>query len=383
MVINKNQFASILSPTFIFIGFIACGVFTQYTPLLRYLSVSIVLILALLSFFNAIQRYRHPSEQIVTFLMYLALVQLFFNITRNNPADLSIFLVIILGYLIKSYFNISVKLIATLNFFTISIMIYELVSFSYFIDLENNKFEFGRLQGLFSYSKEAGYYVIAASFYLFTVRRLTTSSILGLLAIATLSGTRTAILFVISILFIKFMNGIIKISYDKLRKFIVFMLMSTLLLYVSLNYYFVGKSEYMIYRFKNSFNFVSSSHQDRLFFWRSYLEGINDYSWYEIIFGAGTKLNIILGNGAESFYLMILSQYGLITLVSILSIFILIVTKANKIEEIMIIASLLVILFVGRIGVGWADGILIWAAFFHILDRTKGLQDGAYQVRLQ
>ena len=49
----------------------------------------------------------------------------------------------------------------------------------------------------------------------------------------------------------------------------------------------------------------------------------------------------------------------------------------------MIIASLLVILFVGRIGVGWADGILIWAAFFHILDRTKGLQDGAYQVRLQ
>ena len=50
----------------------------------------------------------------------------------------------------------------------------------------------------------------------------------------------------------------------------------------------------------------------------------------------------------------------------------LIFTKLKNYEEKMIFACLLVILFVGRIGTGWSDGILIWASFFHILDSKKG-----------
>ena len=79
-----------------------------------------------------------------------------------------------------------------------------------------------------------------------------------------------------------------------------------------------------------------------------------------------------MGNGAESFYIMIISQYGIITFTVVLSVFLLIFTKLKNYEEKMIFACLLVILFVGRIGTGWSDGILIWASFFHILDSKKG-----------
>ena len=94
-----------------------------------------------------------------------------------------------------------------------------------------------------------------------------------------------------------------------------------------MRFYFIGGSAYMLDRIYNSFNFGSSSHLDRLFFWNAYLLEINKYNWYEIFFGAGQKINVIVGNGAESTYLMILSQYGMITLTTMIGVFILIFAK--------------------------------------------------------
>ena len=104
--------------------------------------------------------------------------------------------------------DFSVKLIATVNVVSIIIMVYELASTSYLIDHLNSKFEFGRLQGLFSYSKEAGYYVIAATFYLFTVSRFSMFNMTTLILLAILSGTRTAMLFVLAVCTIKFINSV-------------------------------------------------------------------------------------------------------------------------------------------------------------------------------
>lgn len=384
MKISKQNYFAQLVPVSIFLGFIACGLLNQFFPLTRDFMVLVSIAFTTVAVAKALNKFKLPSEQAISILLTLAFSQVLLNIIRMDPADLAFFIAIILGFYLKCHASTCTKMIKIINFFTICIMIYEVSSTSYLIEIVNRKFEFGRLQGLFSYSKEAGYYVIAATFYLFTVRQLKIFCMLTLLAIAILSGTRTAMLFMSVVILIIFVNSLVgKVTHRKVKTFGLFALASISLLFLLRKYYFVGKSEYMLSRLTHSFNFSSSSHQDRLFIWKSYLEGIDQYNLYEVIFGAGTKLNIILGNGAESFYLMILSQYGLITLVSILCIFILIVTKANNIAEIMIIASLLVILFVGRIGVGWADGILIWAAFFHILDRTKGLQDGAYQVRIQ
>lgn len=362
----------------VFVGFIVCGIFNQYVPILRYLSVIIVFILSLLFLSHAISRFRLPSEQVITFLIFLALVQLCFSIVRNMPVEFSFFLAIMIGFLLRPNINFCVKLIYAVNILTIIVMIYELSSLTYLVSQVNSKFEFGRLQGLFSNSKEAGYYAIAATFYLIVTKRFTSFNLFALFLIAILSGTRTAILFIIAVGIIKIFFAL-KSRFTKhtLTRYFVILSVSLLFSYVLMMYYFTGESIYMLHRITNSFNFQSSSHLDRLFFWNAYLEGINSYNFYEIVFGAGIKLNIIIGNGAESFYLMIFSQFGLITLTAIVSVFSLIYLKLTSYEEKAIFSSLLIILFVGRIGTGWADGILMWASFFHVLDSNKRLKTNA------
>lgn len=372
MRISKDLYSTQISIISLFIGFIACGLFNQYFPSLRYLSVLITFVFLLLVLLKAIHKLRLPSEQVVILFITLALVQLIFNNARTAPADFSLFLAIMLGLLLKNNITSCARYIAIVNVSTVVIMLYELSTFSYLIDQLNNKFEFGRLQGLFSNSKEAGYYTIAATYYLFSVKRLTRLSMLALISIATLSGTRTAILFILVVVIVQVVASVkIRIAKGIIKNFMLSAFMLTLLGYILTKYYFVDKSAYMLVRIYNAFNFESSSHKDRLFFWKSYLEEINNYNWYEIFFGAGTKINIILGNGAESYYLMILSQYGLITLTAIISIFILIFIKLKNYDEKIIFVSLLAILLVGRIGIGWSDGILIWAVFFYTLDSKK------------
>ena len=219
-------------------------------------------------------KYTLLSEQVVTFFVALALIQLGFNIVRNAPADLSFFLAIIIGLLLKPNINFCVKFVAIVNVITIIIMVYELQSSSYLIGQANSEFVFGRLQGLFSYSKQAGYYAIAATFYLFTVRRFTSLNMFTLISIAILSGTRTAILFIIAVLIIQAFTKIkIRIAKSKLRKFILNALISTSLGYIAINYYFIDDTAYMLDRIYNSFNYTSSSHLDRLFFGILILKG--------------------------------------------------------------------------------------------------------------
>lgn len=379
MVISRQAIRDQIILVSVFTGFIASGVFTQYLPIIRYLSVMIALVFSVILILHIMNNFTLPSEIIATSCIILALIQVSLNIIRGSPSELSFFIAIILGLLLKSKNNMCVRYILVLNIVTIIIMFYEFLNFTYFIDTKNQKFEFGRLQGAFSYSKEAGYYAIAATFYLYIMKHLSNVNIICLLLIGILSGTRSAILFIVALIVVQIITQIkLRISKDRLKNFVIMMIICCLLLFFLIEYYFTDKSAYMLDRIYNTFNFASSSHSDRLFFWTAYLEGLNNYSFIELTFGAGTKLNNSIGNGAESFYLMIISQYGFTTFTLVLIVCAIIFRCLITYQEKMIFVCLLAILLVGRIGVGWADGILIWAALFSIIDQKKRFKGNAY-----
>ena len=125
--------------------------------------------------------------------------------------------------------------------------------------------------------------------------------------------------------------------------------------------YFDDDNIYMLYRILSSFDFSSSSHVERVLFWSGYINELDNYSFNQWLFGAGTYLNFLLGNGSENTYLMVLSQSGLIGLFIFgFPLLLALIMFFRYPRELYPLVLMLLFLNVGRIGVGWADGILMW-----------------------
>ncbi|NAZ98751.1 hypothetical protein, partial [Vibrio toranzoniae] len=156
--------------------------------------------------------------------------------------------------------------------------------------IEDNKYEYGRLQGLFSYSKECGFFMFMAFLY---IRKYQAGLFIKSIVIVSslMSGSRTVIIFVGFIIFMDFVISLrVKFKAKDFYKAISVILIGGVLFGYLLIKYFDGNNSYMLYRILASFDFNSSSHTERLLFWSGYINGLESYTLTQWLFGAGTYL---------------------------------------------------------------------------------------------
>lgn len=363
LVHNYNYFFTIL----LFVGFIVSTPFTYFVPSIRYLAVSIIFGYLFINIFTNYWKERKLFLFQIFLILYIY-IQHFLNQIRDFDSDLAVLLSMLLATAFIKNIDNTIKILKFLVVVNFIAMVYEVISFEYIINMvEGNKYEFGRMQGLFSYSKETGYFLLITFVFL---RYFDVSMFYKIILIlsAIMSGSRTAIIAILFILFIDYIYQIYKkINY---KQFIYFFITVTILILFT-SYYFTDKTEYMLFRILSSFDFETSSQQHRLYYWNFYFESLNNYSIFNWIFGNGTYLNHLIGNGSENTYLMIISQMGLIGLsIFLIPIFLVIILFFKKPFRYYPFLVLFVFLFVGRIGIGWADGILMWIMIYILINNN-------------
>lgn len=366
LILRSNRYKFFITIV-LFIGFIVSAPFEYFIPSIRYLAVAIIFGYLFINIFTNYWKER----KLFLFQMFLIsyiYIQHFLNQIRDFDSDLAVLLSMLLATAFIKNIDSTIKILKFLVVVNFIAMVYEVISFEYIINIvENNKYEFGRVQGLFSYSKETGYFLLITFVFL---RYFDVSMFYKIILIlsATMSGSRTAIIAILFILFIDYIYQTYnKINYKQF--FYFFITVAILILFTS--YYFTDKTEYMLFRILSSFDFETSSQQHRLYYWKFYFESLNNYSIFNWIFGNGTYLNHLIGNGSENTYLMIISQMGLIGLsIFLVPIFLVIILFFKKPFRYYPFLVLFVFLFVGRIGIGWADGILMWIMIYILINNN-------------
>jgi len=298
----------------LFIGFIISAPFTYFVPSLRYIAAIIIFLYLIVTIFTNYW----TDKQLFIFQIFLILylfIQLFLNQIRDYNADFSILFSILFATLFLKNIEQIIRILKIIIIINFVIMIYEVITFEYIINIvEVNKYQFGRMQGLFSYSKEAGYFLLITFIFIRYFNVILFYQLIIFLS-SFMSGSRTAMLFIGFILIID--NIYLIHKKITLYKFIKRYISLFFILYVGLvlfTYYFNEDNIYILNRILNSFNMESSSQSERIVFWKSYFFAFNDYNIIELLFGKGTYLNHQIDNGAESAYLMLFSQLGLIGL---------------------------------------------------------------------
>lgn len=365
---NSNKY-DLVFIILLFVGFISSSLFSYFLPMFRNFAVIAVLLYLFINIFN---NYWLDRKLFIfqTFLIFYLCVQYYINQFQDHDTDMAIVLSMVFATLFFKNIDVVIKILKPVLIINFLFMFYEVISFEYIINIvEENKYEFGRMQGIFSYSKETGYFLLITFIFL---RHFNISIFYKLLILVSsvMSGSRTAIIAVSTILIIDLIIEMHKeINLKKAIKKYFYFLIAFLLLLILASNYFNEKNEYMLFRIMSSLDFESSSQIDRLYYWNFYFNSLDNYSVFEWMFGKGTYLNYIIGNGAENTYLMVMSQLGLIGLFIFCVPIILIIFLFFKYPFTYYPFILLfVFLFVGRIAVGWADGILMWMLIYFVLN---------------
>lgn len=357
----------------LFVGFISSSYFTFKIPVVRLFAIALVFVYLLFSLYSNCKNCHMEFIQQSTLIFFL-IFQVCIDQLREFPSSPAVFIAMLLAVSFykknAEIYNI-LKFVIVVNFL---VMLYEFFSYTYLINIvEVNKYEHGRLQGLFSYSKEAGFFLFMAFLYGRNCGMSFCFKII-LFVSAMMSGCRTAILFIALVLFIDsvfflktirntFRNFFLK----KMFQVILLILFSSLFLIVFFDHNYI-----MVNRILSSFDFTSSSHVARLEIWQSYMYNMANNSFIEWLFGTGTYLNVLVGNGSENTYLMILSQWGMSGLFLFMFPMVLVLILFFRYPLKLYPAVLMVaFLGVGRLGVGWADGVLMWCYIYNIIFNTN------------
>ena len=130
-----------------------------------------------------------------------------------------------------------------------------------------------------------------------------------------MTGSRTSVLFIILFLIISNFFTIFKFfSNNKfflsLSNFYNLSIIISLILFVSI--YILSMNEIFKNRILQSFNLLSSSNAERIYFWKLHLETFLSYDLFSILFGKGSYAVEKIKNGAESTWIMLLNEGGLI-----------------------------------------------------------------------
>lgn len=370
-----------LSVYMLFVGFVSSALFTYYFPQIRLLAILFVALFMIVTFV-AFLKGKKLDLIFQSVLLVFVLFQFFLDQARDYHSNLAPFIAIIIAlsfYRNNEVINNVLKVVVVINFL---VMTYEFFASDYLIKVvEGNKYEPGRLQGLFSYSKECGFFLFMSFIF---IRKYKASAFIKLIIFASslMSGSRTVILFVLFVISMDLILSI-RVNIKVFLNILMAFLFGSIVFYFIMVEHFELGNFYIFDRMVNSFNFNSSSHVARFFYWSSYFNEIGNYSVMQLFFGAGTYLNFLIGNGSENTYLMIVSQYGIIGL--IIFCFPLILTLGLFFRypyDLYPIVIMLLFLNVGRIGVGWSDGILMWCYVINTIYAKSNMNHKTFKVRV-
>jgi hypothetical protein len=274
---------------------------------------------------------------------------------------LSPIIVIFFAFFAFKFYDKFKKWVTVFVYINFIALIFEMYTGAYLFNIDpvSNYFQIDRLKGIFSYSKEAGSFLIFSALLLRDKKNI----LYIILVSAAMTGSRSAMVFVFLITLIE---GVSKFySIKSISK--SFLILS--IAFFSLYLYFLFH-EVMWIRLVNSFDFDGSSgHQYRFFIWNEFIKSILNYDFAHFVFGNLAYTNTLLGNGAENAYLTVMSNNGLLLfLIYFFPIFIFSFLSAVNFRLFYPFILLFVVLFFGRQGLGWSDGILLWAYIYHIFN---------------
>lgn len=351
----------IFSVCMLFVGFITSAFFTYKLPEIRIIAVLFVALVLLINIVNNVKK-RRIDFLFQSIIIIFVVFQFSLDQLRGYESQVALFIAMIIALSYYKYNNLIYKVLRVVLVINFLVMTYELMTYEYLIKvIEENKYEHGRLQGLFSYSKECGFFLFMTFLY---VRKYSAGLFIKSIVIASslMSGSRTVILFVGFIVLLDFVLSFqVKFKAKVFFQKMIIIFFGGILFGFLMLKYFDDDNIYMLYRILSSFDFSSSSHVERVLFWSGYINGLDNYLFNQWLFGAGAYLNFLLGNGSENTYLMVLSQFGLIGLFIFgFPLLLALIMFFRYPRELYPLVLMLLFFNVGRIGVGWADGILMW-----------------------
>ena len=365
----------------VFFVFIANAPISYFLPLLR-LAMALFLAVLIVRYANhGFFKHSNQNSLIVTFILTAAsfTVLLSYVSPMESVKGLYFYISILLALLIYKKIDLLISLIKILIVINFVALLWEFNHREYlFLTDQDYPFIIGRYKGLFGYSKEAG------AFLLFSViiiaRRAHWIFILVAFLSALLCGSRTAMLGISTIIFIEFciyFFGRFRYSFWKavgvgLTAIIIFIVVTVI------SFGYLSDNQDIFLRILASFDMGSSSHQARLYYWTEHLRIISDYNFAQFIFGYFGYSEAVIGNGTESTYIELLSNGGVIALTLYLVPLAYLSSKSVlNFKKYYFFLVILVLMQVGRIGMGWVDGIILWVYIFHTLKKTyfeKSLQ---------
>ncbi len=306
----------------------------------------------------------HRGYLFIFFICLMSLVTLnFTNVDKILAfSGLYVNISIILGFFAFLSYEKFKKLLSYMIVLSFLVMLYDIYMGEYLFNLDpvGNYYQVVRGKGLFSYSKEAGSFLIFASM----IFRQNRAIMVVLLLSSVMSGSRSAMIFVSLVFFIDlFFYMKENVSLSK-----IFSTFSLFAICGFATYFYFTEYIDMWFRVLDSFDFSSSSHSERFYFWNEYLNIINDSSFFHILFGNSIYAPLLVGNGAENAYLTVFTHSGLIIfLIMFTSILFFAFLSIINFRLFYPFILLLAVFQFGRQGLGWADGILLWACIYKIV----------------
>lgn len=283
----------------------------------------------------------------------------------NNLFKLYFYVPILLGFIfsrIGSTYIQLLKLFIAINFF---LMVYEFSTSSYILPATvDMPYFYGRAKGLLSYSKEIASILII--FSLFFIDRLRVVWLIILPMAAFLSGSRLAVIVVCGSvlleLYSRYRTSNLPGVFFRFILFLVFLAIfsSALLVFSNFEYAYV-----FIARLENSINFSHSSNVERILFWKSYIATYMDYEFTSLMLGSPGYAQIKVGNGAESSYLNLLTDGGIISLLFYLvCLLVLFLSRYNNTNFVIRLLVFICAMQITRVGLGFIDGSMLWFLFW-------------------
>jgi len=317
-----------------------------------------------------IKKHLHEKSYIDSYIfLYFIIVLSMISLSLSTmPKDIAVKelyagISIVLGFFAFLYFEKFKSILKILILINFLVMINDVYSGEYLFNFDpiGNYYQIDRGKGLFGYSKSAGAFLIFAAL----IFRKDRTTMFVILLSSIMSGSRSAMIFVLLVFLIDYLIDIKQnITFKQVIYFLSIMSISSFLMYL----YFLDHIG-MWYRIQGSFNFSDSgTHGYRFYIWNEYLKVINDFNIFHLLFGNTAYANNYLGNGAENAFLTVLANNGLIMfLIFFVPILFFSVLSVINFRLFYPFILLLGIFQFGRQGLGWADGILLWAYIYSIL----------------